>query len=60
MKESPVDRVTFNKAQLAYLEKRFGTWDTVGRTIVPESDLTQLNREAGKQEVLDCIRERTV
>ncbi|AIM40531.1 hypothetical protein [Escherichia phage J8-65] len=60
MKDSPLDRVTFNKGQLALLEKAFGTWEKVGKTITHESDISLLNREAGKQDVLDFIRERTV
>jgi len=60
MKESPLDRVTFHKSQLALLEKQFGDWSKVGKTINHESDVALLNREAGKQDVLDFIRERTV
>ena len=60
MKESPMDRVHFTKAQLNLLEKTFGNWSTVGKTITHESDIALLNREAGKQDVLDFVRERTV
>ena len=59
-KESPLDRVTFTKAQIALLEKHFGTWEKVGRTVTIDTNLPLINREAGKQDVLDFIRERVI
>lgn len=59
-KESPLDRVTFTKAQIALLEKHFGTWSQVGKTVTPDTNLPLINREAGKQDVLDFIRERVI
>ena len=57
---NPLENVTFTKAQIALLEKQFGTWSNVGKTITMDSNLPLLNREAGKQDVLDFIRERVI
>ena len=60
MKDSPLGRVTFTKAQLAYLEKAFGTRESLSREITIEASLALLNRKAGQQEVIDFVRERTL
>ena len=54
-----VDKVVFTRYQLAYLEKLFGTWDSIGKAVSPTSDVANLNRLAGQQDVIDAVRQRT-
>ncbi|CBY88565.1 hypothetical protein [Pantoea phage LIMEzero] len=49
-------RIGFHKAQLAYLESVYGTYEDIGKQITTTSDIAMLNRLVGRQEVLDEIR----
>lgn len=49
-------KVSFHRAQLAYLESMYGTYEDIGKQINTDSNVAMLNRLAGRQEVLDEIR----
>jgi hypothetical protein len=49
-------KIGFHRAQLAYLESVYGTYEDIGKQITTESNISMLNRLVGRQEVLDEIR----